>query len=124
MNLRMYVNAHTPFQILLSQVKSPSPLHILLPPCPMGGGVVVVVEKDAKPSESLLTKWPKSSKGNYSTMMHSFSTEDTITVQHMEWNARCVMHTERILPLPPQNAATQLLNGEKSIINNIHDGGF
>jgi hypothetical protein len=35
-------------------------------------------------SKSLLTKWPERSKGNYSTMMHSFSEEDSITVQHVE----------------------------------------
>lgn len=62
---------------------TPIPLIFSSSPCPMGGGVVER-ERDPKPSESLLTKWPERSKGNYSTMMHSSSKEDTITVQHME----------------------------------------
>lgn len=61
----------------------------LLPPGRRGGSER---ERDPKPSESLLTKWPESSKSNYSTMMHSSSEEDASQLN--TWNVSCVMGTE------------------------------
>lgn len=76
-----------PFRLSSPKSNTPIPLVFSSSPCPMGGGVLERPrerERDPKPSESLLTKWPERSKGNYSTMMHSSSKEDIITAQHME----------------------------------------
>lgn len=82
--LAFYVNAVTPFQIQLSQVKYTHPPRDLLLSLPNGrrGDGMREKERDPKPSESLLTKWPESNNGNYSTAMHSFLKESVFTVQH------------------------------------------
>lgn len=92
LRLAIHVNAHTPFQILLSQVKYPSPS--CSPPLliPWEEGSWGERERNPKPPESLLTKWPERSEGSYSTMMRSLSKS-----RYNTWNANHVMGTEIML---------------------------